>query len=46
MRGGHVCVGGHDLDEGMRSLRLLRPDGTDMPADEQWAKLFGAQTMR
>jgi hypothetical protein len=33
MRGGHVCVGGHDLDEGMHSLRLLRPDGTNMPAD-------------
>ena len=33
MRGGHVCVGGHDLDESMRSARLLRPDGTNMPAD-------------
>lgn len=33
MRGGRVCVGGHDLDNGMRSLRLLRPDGTNMPAD-------------
>jgi hypothetical protein len=36
MRGGHVCVGGHDLDEGMRSLRLLRPDGTNMPADTRF----------
>lgn len=32
MRGDHVCVGGHDLDESMRSIRLLQPDGTNMPA--------------
>lgn len=37
MRGGHVCVGGHDLDQGMRSLRLLRPDGTNMVADTRFA---------
>lgn len=36
MRGDHVCVGGHDLDEGMRSLRLLRRDGTNMPADTRF----------
>ena len=30
---GAVCVGGHDLDDNMRSLRLMRPDGTNMPAD-------------
>lgn len=36
MRGGHVCVGGHDLDERMRSLRLLQPDGTNMPADARF----------
>jgi hypothetical protein len=23
MRGYHACVGGHDLDESMRSIRLL-----------------------
>jgi hypothetical protein len=32
MRGDHVCVGGHDLDESMRSLRLLQPDGANMPS--------------
>jgi hypothetical protein len=32
MRGDHVCVGGHDLDESMRSVRLLQPDSTNMPA--------------
>lgn len=32
MRGDHVCVGGHDLDESMRSIRLLQSDGTNMPA--------------
>jgi len=32
MRGDHVCVGGHDLDESMCSIRLLQPDGTNMPA--------------
>jgi len=32
MRGDHVCVGGHDLDESMSSIRLLQPDGTNMPA--------------
>jgi hypothetical protein len=31
MRGGHVCVGGHDLDRDMRSLRLLRPDASNTP---------------
>jgi hypothetical protein len=36
MRGDHVCVGGHDLDEGMRSLRLLQPDGTNMSADTRF----------
>lgn len=36
MRGDHVCVGGHDLDERMRSLRLLQPDGTNMPADARF----------
>ncbi|MFI4977281.1 MAG: hypothetical protein ACHQC8_01165 [Solirubrobacterales bacterium] len=36
MRGGHVCVGGHDLDKGMRSLRLLRLDGAYMPADTRF----------
>lgn len=33
MRGDRVCVGGHDLDDNMRSLRLMRPDGSNMPAD-------------
>ncbi|HZL47477.1 MAG TPA: hypothetical protein VFC30_00510 [Solirubrobacteraceae bacterium] len=32
MRGDHVCIGGHNLDESMRSIRLLQPDGTNMPA--------------
>ena len=36
MRGGHVCVGGDDLDDRMLSLRLLRPDGTNMPADARF----------
>lgn len=36
MRGDHVCVGGHDLNERMRSLRLLQPDGTNMPADARF----------
>jgi hypothetical protein len=30
MRHERVCVGGHDLDHGFRSLRLLRSDGTNM----------------
>ncbi len=36
MHGDHVCVGGHDLSEGMHSLRLLRPDGINMPADTRF----------
>jgi hypothetical protein len=32
MRGDYVCIGGHNLDESMRSIRLLQPDGTNMPA--------------
>jgi hypothetical protein len=32
MRGDHVCVGGHNLDESMRSIRLLQADGTNMSA--------------
>lgn len=32
MRGDHVCVGGHDFYESMHSIRLLQPDGTNMPA--------------
>lgn len=36
MWGGRVCVGGHDLDEGMQSLRLLRFPGTNMPADTKF----------
>ncbi|MHB1469594.1 MAG: dual OB domain-containing protein [Solirubrobacteraceae bacterium] len=36
MRGGRFCVGGHDLDDAMRSVRLLRPDGTNMPADTRF----------
>lgn len=37
MRGDHVCVGGHDLDEGMRGIRLLQPDGANMTARTQFA---------
>jgi len=36
MRGDHVCVGGHDLDQAMRSFRLMRPDGSNMPADTRF----------
>lgn len=36
MRGDHVCVGGHDLDKKMRSVRLLQPDRTNMPADARF----------
>jgi hypothetical protein len=36
MRGAHVCVGGHDLDNDMRSLRLMQPDGTNMPSDTRF----------
>jgi len=36
MRGDHVCVGGHDLDESMRSIRLLQPDGANMPSDTRF----------
>lgn len=36
MRGDHVCVGGHDLNESMRSVRLLQPDGKNMPADTRF----------
>lgn len=34
---GAVCIGGHDLDENMRSLRLMRPDGNNMAADTGFA---------
>jgi hypothetical protein len=37
MRGEHVCVGGHDLDDDMRSLRLMRPDGSNMPSTTRLA---------
>jgi len=30
MRNDRVCVGGHDLDAGFQSVRLLRADGTNM----------------
>ena len=36
MRGGRVCVGGHDLDKDMRSLRLLQADGTNMLSDTRF----------
>lgn len=36
MHGARVCVGGHDLDEDMRSLRLMQPDGTNMPSDTRF----------
>lgn len=36
MRGDHVCIGGHNLDESMRSIRLLQPDGTNMPASTRF----------
>lgn len=32
-----VCVGGHDLNNDMRSVRLLKPDGANMPADTGFA---------
>ena len=36
MRGDRVCVGGHDLDEKLRSVRLQQLDGTNMPADARF----------
>ena len=39
MRQGRVCVGGHDLADGFRSLRLLQPDGTNM--EEKTALAIG-----
>jgi hypothetical protein len=36
MRDDHVCVGGHDLDEKMCSVRLLQPDGNNMPASTRF----------
>lgn len=33
MHGDRICVGGHDLDDAMRSLRLLQPNGANMPSD-------------
>jgi len=35
MRGGHVCVGGHDLED-TRSLRLMQPNGSNMPSDTRF----------
>jgi hypothetical protein len=40
MRGAHVCVGGHDLDEDMRSVRLLKPDATNMPSDTRFGQVW------
>lgn len=36
MRGDRVCIGGHDLDKNMSSLRLLRPDGAHMSIDTRF----------
>ena len=35
MRQGRVCVGGHDLDDGFRSLRLLTPGGRNLKAEAE-----------
>lgn len=33
MRGGHVCIGGHDLDDRFRAVRLLNPFGRNWSSD-------------
>jgi hypothetical protein len=37
MNKGRVCVGGHDLDQDFRSIRLLTPSGMNMPEDKPLA---------
>jgi hypothetical protein len=34
MNSGRVCVGGHDLDDDFRSVRLLTPSARNMPEDK------------
>jgi hypothetical protein len=37
MNHGRVCVGGHDIDSGFRSIRLLTRSGMNMPEDKPLA---------